>query len=349
MQVLQQAQKVIDNLDQKQININDIRHTGDGVFKHNDMQLTNRAVRDLSQCLHIDGSLSNEAKEDKWDILSNTITSITSQQSCNVVIDKQSNAVMRLGKRVPSFDFEHRLRAIDEFVDNEPGIKVRNVYFDYDRLSLRAETTNSNRKVEVLKDDLWETGIAFDLIRESLLSLSPFYNRLICSNGLRRQQPVVTRNIREGGRPSVMAKAISRTCEYAFNGDLVRDRVKHLNQFNTSLAELKSLLSINRITSNEDIEAFADNEHIDIDSMLIKMKVEKPRDLFAKSNKTLAAMMIPVPAYDVFNIATYHATHNSNDSNTRNKLNMFASKMLFDGVDAEKLAMSVYSPFVSNN
>jgi hypothetical protein len=189
--------------------------------------------------------------------------------------------------------------------------------------------------------DLWKTGQRFTFTGLSY-NVSPFFERLVCSNGnVARQYGFGTNISKQRYNNKKIEESIMKAITER-SGDtpiLLNEAVQHLQANNISLAEFYAYRKFFE----------SRNENGRYDSILMKYFDEKPFykaygvNVEEKSNKWKSTANSGINAYDFFNHLTFLASHPEKvlmDQTDRLQLQINASNLLFKKeLDMEDIAI----------
>jgi hypothetical protein len=190
--------------------------------------------------------------------------------------------------------------------------------------------------------DLWKMGQRFTFTGLSY-NYSPFFERLVCSNGNVARQYGFGTNISKQRYNNKKIEESIRKSILERNGDtpiILNEAVQHLQRNNVSIAEFYAYRKFFE----------ARNENGRYDSIISKYFDEKPFykaygvNIVEKSNKWKSTANSGINAYDFFNHLTYLASHPEKvmmDKDDRLQLQINASNLLFKKeLDMEDIATS---------
>ena len=316
-------------------NLANVRKSGPNFYYENS-QVEVTALKDLLNIFSIKDDLINEIKSDKdqWEPLQRCLSDIKQDKTITAIVRQEgdSNRIARfvnhkIDEEQP-LDLTRGINLIRDYVTAQDGdnLDLHHMRFNFENLQIETQFRNINNQIDVFKDgaDLWDTGMNINF-GEFKTSVSPFYLRLICTNGMVGTHMISQRYFNNSEfKKSTFTKLISKVMEQDFTGTVRANGVR-LKQTNASLREFYNARNILLGRSADLAKTYFSDESI--------KEAYKDEKLRYRNKRWLATANTNINAYDFFNNITHCVSHQELDDTTRLQLNHAASEIFFKGPD----------------
>jgi hypothetical protein len=333
----QQAESVtrmISNYRKVPVKLTDIRKVGN-TFYSGTHPVRNTAMNDLLNIFSIKNDLVNEIKNDKdqWEPLQNTLSNIKNDRVVTAITHTAGDMtdVVRFEKseieEESPLDLQRGLDMIKTYLENNgENIQLHSMGFNSSTLRIESQFRDILKKIDVFKDgnDVWDTGFNV-MFGEQNTEVSPFFLRLVCTNGMTATEMVARRYINTSKlKDSSFTKLINKTVEQDLS-HVVGENCNRLKHTNASLREFFAARDILMGFSKDIANDYFDDKQV--------QEAYKPYKIKYKNSRWLASANTNVNGYDFFNKITHCISHQDLRDTTRMQLNALASTMFFKGPD----------------
>jgi len=329
------------------VRLSNVRRDGK-LFRVNDIEVGSEALNDLSNIFSIKAKLVDQIENDQeqWRPLQHALTNIKKDRTITAVVNHGSNSRPYVTKFIdrPIEDSEplnlnRGIELIGGYLETAEGnLEIRNFAFNPDSLALEIQIQDKDNNIDVFGDgnDIWNPGFGIHY-GEHRTSVSPYYLRLVCTNGMTAAHEILQRYFNNKDmKQSSFTKLINNVVERDM--ELVcRSNASRLKGVNASLREFFSARNI--LSGKKDLmkDYFDDGEI---------QEAYKPYGIRYRNKRWLSSANSNVNGYDLFNKLTHAASHQATlPMNTRNALNALASELFFKGPD---IAFQAPNPFGKN-
>jgi len=328
------------------VRLADIKKVGSNFYNGTTM-IDSTALNDLLNIFSIKNDLLPEIKSDsdQWVPLQRTLSDIKNDKVVTAVMNTEgeNKKIVRIFKNAieeeQELNLNRGLELIKSYLEsNDQDIKLHSMHFNVNTLQIETQIRDISNKVDVFKNgqDIWDTGFNINF-GENRTSVSPFFLRLICTNGMVATEMIAQRFIdSEKIKQNSFNKLINKTITSDFSG-IIKVNCDRLQETNTSLREFFAARDILLGHSKELAENYFDDKEI--------QEAYKPYKIKYKNSKWLSTANSNVNGYDFFNKLTHCTSHQEVDDRTRMTLNALASTMFFRGPD---MGMQAPNPFINN-
>lgn len=347
----EQALNGLKHLTHMHFKIADLDFNG-GVFL-NGLELKDKALSSVMGALKAKKeftAFSHKMSPEDWDVVSSRLkaTEGETKMIARVILDDQGNetisgACLEIDKKKSDSDanMENYFNWIsDSLLNSETNYSLGNFNFDKKK-SMFTVNLLSDKEFNVMEsgNDHWKQGTQF---RFNALNFnaSPFFERLICSNGSVSQQHGFNTWISQA---KFNTERIRKTIEKSIEENdrsiekILFDSVNHLKRNNISLGEFfnyRSFFSSKNTDGKYDavLEKYFNDKHF---------YQSYGENIAARSNKWKSTANTGINAYDFFNQLTNIATHNKAlDITSKTDLQIKATNLLFKKeLDLEDIAV----------
>ena len=314
-------------------------------FSCDNSAVTDTAMKDLLNIFSIKRGLVEEIKSDEqqWTPLQNCLADIKNDRTVTA-IKKGTQIVRFLDQPIEDekpLDVERGFSLLRAYVEDQPeeSIKLHNLDFNPLTLQIEAQIRFNDRKIDVFQNqqDIWDTGFTM-LYGERHTAISPFFLRLVCTNGMTATENIAQRYFQnQEFKPGSFHRLIDKTVKAEFTG-VIRSGSQALQNNRASLREFYNARNILAKENKDLAERYFDEQEI--------VEAYKNEKLRYKNRRWLASANSNINAYDFFNRLTHATSHNYLTPGTRMALNAQASEMLFKGPD---FAFQAPDPFTIRN
>lgn len=317
-------------------------------FKVNDIEVSSQALNDLANIFSIKSNLVDQIENDKeqWQPLQRALTNIKKDRTVTALVNHGSGAHPFITKFTDApieestpLDFDRGIEQIGGYLETAEGdLTIRNFYFNPQSISLEIQIQDKSNNIDVFGDgnDIWNSGFGIHY-GENRTSVSPYYLRLVCTNGMTAAHEILQRYFNNKPmKQEAFNKLINNVVERDMQ-NICRANGQRLKSVNCSLREFFAARNI--LSGKKEIQ----KEYFD-DSVI--QEAYKPYGIRYKNKRWLSSANSNVNGYDLFNLLTHAATHKATlPINTRTSLNALASELFFKGPD---LAFQAPNPFGRN-
>lgn len=329
------------------VRLSQIRKDGK-LFKVNDVEVSPKALNDLSNIFSIKSALVDQVENDReqWQPLQNALTNIKKDRTITAVVNDGSNSRPFITKFVDApieeqepLNLNVGLEKIGGYLETAEGdLEIRDFYFNPETLSLEINIRNKSNNIDVFGDgdDIWNSGFGIHYY-EKKTSVAPYYLRLVCTNGMTAAHEIFQRYFsNKGMKQESFNKLINNVVDRDVQ-QLCRFNSRRLKDVNGSLREF--FAARNLLSNAKDLQkSYFNDAEI--------QEAYKPYGIRYRNKRWLSSANSNVNGYDLFNHLTHAASHNPTlPMNTRTALNALASEMFFKGPD---LAFQAPNPFGKN-
>lgn len=324
------------------MNLTDITKSGNR-FYHRDSELTSTSLNSLLGVLGVKENLINDIKDDvsQWAPLHEALSNIKENKVVTAVANTRENSINRIFnhaiKEETPIDLTSGLRYTEEFLrTNNTNLDIKTFEFDPQNICVNINFRTPDSYIDVFGDDkdVWKSGFGLSFHLNKLMSF-PFFERLICSNGMTAIHRMTQRFVNS---TELTQRTFDRqVLRYTTNEvhDEVKSNCKRLRNNNASLREFfnarKIVNAVNKELANE---FFPDHE---ITGRYRMLGIETSK----QNARWLSTANSNVNSYDLFNNLTNIASHRMETDEqiaTRMEINRLASDMFFTGPDFATLA-----------
>lgn len=335
--------------------LKDIQFQGDSMMLGG-VELNKTAQNKIFNFLRVKSNFSKysgDMTEADWNSVSSKIKAI--QGDKRIVAQYKNEEGTKISNIFPKntkkkHTDHNSLRSYFDTICDELGQTTINYGFDGMTFQEKSHTfdvtlTDKDTKIDVFNDkgDIWNGGHAFTFTPVSFYA-RPFFERLVCANGMRAKKFGFDSNIQQTKfNVDKISKTIRKAISEGSNNlhDMVAGSCQHLRNNEVSLAEFYSFRSI----FSKDIEnkAFRDITDNFFDDSPIYQAYGM--NIAEKSNKWKATAKSGINAYDFFNLLTWIASHPSEtglDVEEARVLQLKASNFFFkENFDLEDIAKPI--------
>lgn len=328
------------------VKLTDIRKVGN-TFYAGDKPVRTSALNDLLNIFSIKSDLVTEIKNDKdqWEPLQRSLSNIKNDRNITAIAHSAGELtdIVRFQKasidEESPLDISRGLELTKTYLENNgENIQLHSMKFNSSTLQVEAQFRDTVKKVDAFEngEDIWDTG--FNVFFGEMRTLvSPFFLRLICTNGMTATEMVSQRylntaNLKEASFTRLINKTVESDLTHVIQNNC--DRLKH------TYASVREFFAARDILMgfNKDIaSAYFDDKEI--------MDAYKSYKIKYRNSRWLATANSNVNSYDFFNKLTHCTSHQDLKDTTRMQLNNLASTMFFKGPD---MTFQAPNPFINN-
>jgi len=328
------------------IKLTDIRKVGNTFYAGSNPVRTS-ALNDLLNVFSIKNELVNEITDDKdqWEPLQRSLSNIKNDRNITAITHTagENTDVVRFQKasidEESPLDLDRGLDLIKTYIENNgENIQLHSMNFNPTTLQIETQFRDILKKVDVFKDgnDIWDTGFNV-FFGETRTSISPFFLRLICSNGMVATELIAQRYMNTSNlRDTTFTKLINKTVDADLT-NVVQHNCNRLKHTNASVREFFAARDILLGFSKDIASAYFDDKEI--------QEAYSPYKIKYQNSRWLASANSNVNSYDFFNKLTHCTSHQDLKDSTRMQLNHLASTMFFKGPD---MTFQAPNPFINN-
>lgn len=301
--------------DAVQFNLQDV--TIEDAFKLNSMDFSEKATNAILDVLNVKPSFrkfQTIMEPQDWQVVSERLKTATGDVNLygSVIANKDgSNTIQNIffkNARKKKDDDLTTTKGLVAMITNELSIsnvdwELYGISHDTETSKIRIELLNDNNPVEVLSGDFWKKGQSFEFNSTSFKQ-EPFFERLVCSNGMRRPQYGWKSNI---SKVSYTNEKLEKTIANALSNDN-----EELSQLITQFAEHTKA---NNISLREFYFYRKFYEKKGYDNILSKYFIEAPfykawgDNVCDKDDTWKATADSGINCYDFINLNTWIASH----------------------------------------
>jgi len=339
----------------EEFSIKDLKFTGDSMSL-NGTDLSGHAAKKVCNLLKIKsdfGKYSKSMTETEWNQIASKLKELQGDKTIIAQFKNEGKHVIsNIFTKNPKkkHDDGHGLRSYFDMITGSLGDS--SIAYDFNGLDFSEKTQtfdlsllDRNVKIDTLNNgqDIWNGGTSFTFNPVAFKS-SPFFERLICTNGMRSTKHGFGANIQQSKYN--INKIASTIGDAIKNGtanlnEMISASAQHLLTNNISLREFYQFRNI--FLANEDNPSYL--------KLATKFFDDSPiykaygMNLAEKSNKWKSTANTGINAYDFFNLITWIASHQKQtgitDEESRS-LQIKASELFFkDNLDLEDIATPV--------
>jgi len=267
-------------------------------------------------------NLADDILEDpskNWSTIQTALMAIK-ERNFNAIVNEHDNVGdirKEVVKEETQLNYDDRIDSIVSAVNDNSDLKLQNIFWDPSTCQVNIQTVNHRQDIDTGKNDFWQFGSSatIDLNGQQY---QDFFLRLICTNGMTTREAIAYRSAKFSKNPG------QQFVKFASSSNKSENIVNRCNTLRGVRASLYEFLSVADSLGGENQsiympecdyihQAFRD-KGIDITSMSAK----KQKRTYTDQN-----------LYDVFNKATYVASHHRNDvgDEQANRLNKVAGEI----------------------
>lgn len=310
-------------------------------------RVSNTALKDLLNIFSVKANLINEIKDDEeqWQPLHNALSNIKQDRTITAIVDRR-DGVNQIARFIDKSITESSPLNLDRGVElmrgyleaQDTDLDIKNFSFNPETLQIDLRVQNKQNRIDVFEDgnDIWHGGFGISYGEAKTLA-APYYNRLICTNGMTAAHEIVqryfqTRMLKQASFNSIIDDVVNRD-----TANICKANSKRLRNVNASLREFFGAKNI--LNSNKDLQkTYFDDAEI--------QEAYKQYGIRYKNKRWLSSANSNVNGYEFFNRLTHCATHQPDIApSTRITLNALASELFFKGPD---MAFQAPNPFINN-
>jgi len=343
----QQAQNIsaeVNTYRKSPVRLSEVQKTG-RQFSCGDALVTDTALKDLFNLFSIKNRLVDEIKsdEDQWKPLQTCLADIKSDRTVTA-IRKENQIVRFLDTPIEDekpLDLGRGLSLLGEYIQrhDDSTAKIHDLRFNPATLQIESQIRFLDKKIDIFQNeqDIWDTGFTL-MYGERHTSVSAFFLRLVCSNGMTTQEEIAQRYFNnQEFKPQAFHRLIDKTVNAEFT-DVIRKGSTTLFNNRASLREFYNARNVLAKENSDLAKNYFDEQEI--------VEAYKDQKLRYQNKRWLASANSNINAYDFFNRLTHCISHNNLTPQTRMILNNQASEMLFRGPD---FAFQAPDPFTVRN
>lgn len=332
----------INDLSLVPLNLRDINKNGN-TFYHNNRSLEATSLKSLLGVLGVKQTLVNEIKDDRtqWEPLHDALSNIKQDKTVTAVLNRRDNTITQVLdrgiKEEKPIDLTNGLRFTEEFLKKtDSSIELQDFNFDAQNLCININFKNPDADIDVFGDgkDLWKAGFGLQFHLNKFVA-SPFFLRLICSNGMVAAHQMSQRFVNSDElTQKTFERQVVKYVGAASQMDEVQTYCRRLRDNNASLREyFNARGAIAKLSKDLADEVFPENEILGRYKMI-------GIDAHRQTSRWQATANSNVNSYDVFNRLTNVASHRLTDREVaeRMELNRLASDLFFKGPDFKAVA-----------
>jgi len=291
----------------------------------------------LLDLLGIKNTLSRkviDSHENKWTDLQDALSTIDKNKRLGAIVDN-NNQVVSVLKKAPreeeNLDFSNRIDALmNAFEDTDRSF--HDITFNSHNATVSINS-NVDEIIECGIGDDWNFGTTISIGYDTQ-SFTDFYLRLLCTNGMTTRERLATRVL---GKSSNIDKQFISYTKGKTASKSITDRVNALRNTRASFHEVKAVADCLSKNGVDELMPFYEriiNDYGKRGVAVLDKTVKQQRFVATDQN-----------AYDIFNIATYAATHRRKNIGSRKSLNLnkAASDMFTKGPDLSTRTIDIYA------
>lgn len=276
--------------------------------------------------------LSNPSEN--WAAFQDAISNIDKNKTYGLIA-RQDNAAISIVdtkvREIQQLNYDSRIDDLINTLDNLEGFQFQNALFNPLDCSVDINVNNLNRELDMGSGDLWKFGTSVSLSLTNQ-TYAQYFLRLICTNGMTTRENIAYRS-------AELTKNIGKQfIKYANDEATVRlanARVTKLKGARASVYELNSVAG----ALGKEADIYIPNYSNIVEDF--RNAGYNIKDMGAKQAKL---MFTNENLYDVFNVATYLASHQREAIGDRKalELNKAAGEMFVKGPDLQFSPIDIY-------
>lgn len=276
--------------------------------------------------------LSNPSEN--WSAFQDAITNIDKSKTYGLIA-RHDNAAISIvdtkAREVQQLNYDSRIDDLINTLENLEGFEFQNALFNPLDCSVDINVNNLNRELDMGSGDLWKFGTSVSLSLTNQ-TYAQYFLRLICTNGMTTRENIAYRS-------AELTKNIGKQfIKYANDEATVRlanARVSKLKGARASVYELNSVAG----ALGKEADMYIPNYSNIVEDF--RNAGYNIKDMGAKQAKL---MFTNENLYDVFNVATYLASHQREAIGDRKalELNKAAGEMFVKGPDLQFSPIDIY-------
>jgi len=328
------------------VKLSNIRKVGANFYDGTTM-VSSTALNDLLNIFSIKNDLLSEIKsdDDQWVPLQKTLANIKNDRTVTSIVhkDDDNTFITRIFKDTleeeQDLNLARGIELIKSYMDaNGKDLKIHGMFFNTKTLQIETQVRNLRKKIDVFSNgvDNWNSGFNINF-GENRTVVSPFFLRLICTNGMTATEMLAQRFISsEKIKQDSFNKLVNKTVDEDFTF-VVNENCNRLKESNISLNEFFGARDTLQGFSKDLTKNYFDDTEI--------QEAYKPYKIKYKNKKWLSTANSNINGYDFFNSLTHCTSHQELNDPTRMSLNMLASRLFFKGPD---MSLQAPNPFKNN-
>jgi len=271
---------------------------------------------------------------DNWSVFQDAISNIDKNKTYGLIARNDNAAISIVdtkAREIQQLNYDARIDDLINTIDNLEGFEFQNALFNPLDCSVDINVNNLNRELDMGSGDLWKFGTSVSLSLTNQ-TYAQYFLRLICTNGMTTRENIAYRS-------AELTKNIGKQfIKYANDEATVRlanARVSKLKSARASVYELNSVAG----ALGKEADIYIPNYTSVVEDF--RNAGYNIKDIGAKQAKL---MFTNENLYDVFNVATYLASHQREAIGDRKalELNKVAGEMFVKGPDLQFSTVDIY-------
>lgn len=344
---LKQAQKT--NV-RREFEVDNLQFTDSGKIYLEDLEVTKRAKNKILSLLKVRPQFTkyaNSMDDGDWTSIAQKLKGANGKRKLIAEVTDNGKINNIFTTRTKKHTDVADLRGYFDMIND--SLKATKTEYEFGSLNFNGEKStfdlnlmNRNTDIDIFgnSDDKWNGGCQLTF-NELAFNTQPFFERLICANGMRAKQHGFASNVQQAKfNMNRIKRQIQKAIEHGTENihEIVTGAGQHLNKHNVSLNEFYEIRNW-LLQQADPVYTKIVGKYFD----------DKPfyrayqTNIAEKSKKWRATANSGINAYDFFNLITWVGTHENgiNDSQTR-ELQLKASNLFFKkDLDLEDIATNI--------
>lgn len=272
--------------------------------------------------------------EENWSLFQEAIESIDRKQQFACIVRDNTLCTMvkaKINEPAP-LDFSDRLEALTNVIDQDEHQTLQNIVFNPNTVSVDIHSING-REIDAGMNDLWNFGTTTNINFVSQ-QFQQYFLRLVCTNGMTTRENIAYRVANASKNIGKQFLKFNSTSDMT---GAILPRVKKLRNSRASLYEVCSVASnLKKADRDTFFPDYADMVTDFRDHGYVIDEIDAARRKHMYTNENM---------YDLFNLATYLATHQrpTIGANAAQALNKLAGEFFTNGPILSHNIVDIYS------
>lgn len=272
---------------------------------------------------------------ENWPAFRNALDAVDKKKRFGAIVDKDGRVVTLLRTAPGEFEqlnYDDRIDQVINAIDTSRQ-SLQNIFFNPEKATLTMNITNHKQVETGLENDLWQFGSTVDLGYVGN-QFNQYFLRLICTNGMTTRENLTYRQVARTNDVGRQFINFSKDESFATS---IMPRVQLLKNTRASFAEVKGIAdTLTKDQVDEFMPWYRDiiRDHNNRGVNLEDMSAKRHRFVYTNEN-----------SYDVFNLATFLATHRADEigRDVSLSLNKRASEMFAKGPNLAMSTIDIYN------
>jgi len=272
---------------------------------------------------------------DNWGAFQDAISKIDRGKNYNLIADSSNdvkNIVAAHTTEVEQLNYDDRIDDLADFLSASKDFAFQSAVFNSHNCSVDINVNNLTEEIDCGQGDLWKFGTSVNISLNNQ-SYASYFLRLICTNGMTTRENIAYRS-------AELTKNISKQfMRYAGSQQNTRDIIRRVDNLKGARASVFELNSV----------ASALGKHADVYMPNYSRVADEFRNAGYNLKEIPASrsklMYTNENLYDVFNTATYLASHTRDEigDSTAASLNKVAGDMFTKGPNLRFNVVDIYA------